>query len=142
MRRGICLVLFLKEGISISAESLELPRTDTPIIVELAGGLMVPLNDRPQTQLCNIDLLQQWGLPVILVASYYLGSINHTLLSNEALASRGLETAGLVFNGDPVLPSRQAILRFSGLPVLLDLPWTQQLDASFISKQAEKLELP
>ncbi|MCH8056434.1 MAG: dethiobiotin synthase [Proteobacteria bacterium] len=129
------------DGVRIKRASLELPNTGTPLIVELAGGLMVPLDSRPGHGLSNIDLLKEWGLPVVLVANYYLGSINHTLLSVDAMRSRDIELAGLVFNGDTVKGSRSALLNLTGLKVLLDLPWADKVDTGFISTQAARLEL-
>ncbi len=129
------------DGVRIKRASLELPNTSTPMIVELAGGLMVPLDSRPGHELSNIDLLKEWDLPVVLVANYYLGSINHTLLSVDAMRSRDIELAGLVFNGDTVKGSRNAILNLTGLRVLLDLPWADKVDTAFISTQAARLEL-
>ncbi|MEE8496003.1 MAG: dethiobiotin synthase [Xanthomonadales bacterium] len=129
------------DGVRIRRASLELPRSGTPLIVELAGGLMVPLDSRPGHGLSNIDLLKEWGLPVVLVVNYYLGSINHTLLSVDAMRTRDIALAGLVFNGDAVKGSRSAILNLTGLPVLLDLPWADRIDATFISTQATRLEL-
>ncbi len=101
--------------------------------------------DRPDTRpghgLSNIDLLEEWGLPVVLVANYYLGSINHTLLSVDAMRTRDVALAGLVFNGNADKASRSAILNLTGLPVLLDLPWADKVDREFISTQAARLEL-
>jgi dethiobiotin synthetase len=133
------------DGVRINRASLELPQNSTlpgtPLIVELAGGLMVPLDSRPGDGLCNIDLLREWGLPVVLVANYYLGSINHTLLSVDALRRHDIAIAGLVFNGDAVKSSRSAIINLTGLPVLLDLPWADKVNKAFISDQAAHLEL-
>lgn len=129
------------DGVRIRRDSLELPHNGRPLIVELAGGLMVPLDSRPGNGLRNIDLLKEWGLPVVLVANYYLGSINHTLLSVDALRTRGITMAGLVFNGDVMSGSRSAVLNLTGLPVLLDLPWADTVDTAFISNQAERLKL-
>ena len=137
------------DGVRINRAALELPQNgvlsgttpSAPLIVELAGGLMVPLDSRPGGGLCNIDLLREWGLPVVLVANYYLGSINHTLLSVDALRARGINLAGLVFNGDTVKSSRSAILNLTGLPVLLDLPWADRVDTAFISTQAARWAL-
>jgi dethiobiotin synthetase len=133
------------DGVRIRRASLEIPQNrtlpGTPLIVELAGGLMVPLDSRPDDGFCNIDLLKEWGLPVVLVANYYLGSINHTVLSVDALRSRGIVLAGLVFNGDTVESSRSAILNRTGLRVLLDLPWVGKVDTAFISTHAVRLEL-
>jgi dethiobiotin synthetase len=63
------------------------------------------------------------------------------LLSVDALRSRDIALAGLVFNGDAVESSRSAILNRTGLSVLLDLPWTDRLDSAFVSTQAARLEL-
>ncbi len=128
------------DGVRISQDSLKLPGNGTPLIVELAGGLMVPLESQPGNELMNIDLLKKWGLPVVLVVNYYLGSINHTLLSIDALRARDIAMAGLVFNGDAISGSRSAILNLTGLRVLLDLPWADTLDRAFVSNQAERLK--
>ena len=129
------------DDVRISHTSLTLPRISKILVVELAGGLMVPLNCDSGHELSNIDLLKTWNLPVVLVANYYLGSINHTLLSVDALRTRDIALAGLVFNGKAMKGSRSAILKLTGLPVLLALPWGSRLDKPFISKQAARLEL-
>jgi len=133
------------DGVRINRAALELPQNSTlpgtPLIIELAGGLMVPLDSQPGDGFCNIDLLRDWGLPVVLVANYYLGSINHTLLSVDALHRRDIAIAGLVFNGDAVKSSRSTIINLTGLPVLLDLPWADKVNTAFISDQAAHLEL-
>ncbi len=133
------------DGARITRTSLELPQNkalpNTPIVVELAGGLMVPLDSQPGHVFCNIDLLKEWGLPVVLVANFYLGSINHTLLSVDALRTREIPLAGVVFNGIPEESSRSAILNLTHLPVLLDLPWSDTVDSTFVSSQAERLTL-
>lgn len=84
------------DEVMIQENDFEIPN-ESPLIIEGAGGLMVPLNEQG---LLYIDLLQQWNLPVILVSRHYLGSINHTLLSIEALKNRNIEIEMIVFNGD------------------------------------------
>jgi dethiobiotin synthetase len=84
------------DGVQINLNELSLPETTNNLVIETAGGLMVPLNDKE----LNIDLIQQWNLPVLLVSRIYLGSINHTLLSVEALRSRGIKLLGILFNGE------------------------------------------
>ena len=118
----------------IEADRLTLPETERFLVVELAGGLMVPLND----DTLNIDMVQRWGLPVVLVASYYLGSINHSLLSIEALRRRNIAVSGLVFNGDPVPETRSIILSYSGLDSLLDIPYTDSVSPSFVAARARE----
>lgn len=126
-----------KEGVLIEQKQMTLPLTENTLVVELAGGLMAPL----APGLSNIDLLPDWKLPVVLVSSYYLGSINHTLLSIEALKRRNISLLGLVFNGDPVESTRSAILESSGLRSLLDIERTDRFDSTWMEKQVENLQL-
>lgn len=107
-----------REGVTVRRENLRLPEVDGPVVVETAGGVLAPVGEG----LLNIDLLEYWRLPVVVVSSYYLGSINHTLLTVEALNSRQLPLAGIVFNGEPNDHSRSVILDQTGLECLLDLP--------------------
>jgi dethiobiotin synthetase len=123
------------EGLTLRREKMALPQSGNTLIVEPAGGLMVPL----APGLLNIDLIQEWNLPVVLVSSYYLGSINHTLLSVEALVTRQISILGLVFNGEPVASTRQAILENSGLPLLLEIGRAGHVDADWVNEQAGKL---
>ena len=106
------------EGVAIRRDRLRLPEVDGPLVVETAGGVLAPL----AADLLIADMLAEWGLPAIVVSSYYLGSINHTLLTVEALKSRGLPLAGIVLNGEPNRQSRSVILEQTGLACLLDLP--------------------
>ncbi len=99
------------DGISIKLENINLPHTDNALVVELAGGLMVPLNNHE----LNIDLVQRLGLPVVLVSRNYLGSINHTLLSVEACRSRNITLLGILFNGPTVPATETFILNYTGL---------------------------
>lgn len=123
------------DGVTIEKEMLSLPETDRFLVIELAGGLMVPLNDN----LLNIDMVQAWGLPVVLVSSYYLGSINHTLLSIEVLRNRRIDISGIIFNGEPVAASRSVILSRSRLDCLLDVPWAEHVDRDFVAACAKEV---
>ena len=122
------------EGAVIEENRLTLPATDRFLVVELAGGLMVPLNDRS----LNIDMVKRWGLPVVLVANYYLGSINHTLLSIEALRHRNIDISGIIFNGEPVAETRSVIMSYSGLDCLLDIPHTDSVTPAFVAARAKE----
>ncbi len=99
------------ENIEIDLKSFRLPETDNNLIVEGAGGLMVPLNKRSLV----LDLVQQLGLEVVLVSRNYLGSINHTLLTAEVLRYRKIKVAGLIFNGDESATSEDFIIKYTGL---------------------------
>ncbi|QIP11821.1 dethiobiotin synthase [Spirosoma aureum] len=102
------------DGVHIDLNAITLPRTSNALVVELAGGLMVPLNEHE----LNIDLVQRLGLPIILVSRNYLGSINHTLLSIECCRSRNIPIAGIVFNGPTVTTSESFILTYTTIPCL------------------------
>jgi dethiobiotin synthetase len=103
------------EGLRISIEGLALPKTSRPLVIEGAGGVLVPLNE---VQLM-IDFFKKLAAPVVLVSRHYLGSINHTLLSAEALKARRIRVAGIVFNGERNPETEEFILRRTGLPMLL-----------------------
>lgn len=121
------------DGVSIEIGAFSLPETSNNLIVELAGGIMVPLNN----ELTNLDLIEHLGLPVILVSKNYLGSINHTLLTYEILKSRNTTIAGIIFNG-PTNPSGEAfILNHTGLPVLLRVKEESDINSHIINLYAE-----
>ncbi|GAA4449054.1 dethiobiotin synthase [Nibrella saemangeumensis] len=122
------------DGVEISLENITLPETDNHLIIELAGGLMVPLNNRD----LNIDLVQRWGLPVVLVSRNYLGSINHTLLSVEACRSRQIPLLGLIFNGPATPATESFILSYTGLPCLGRIEQEETLTKAIISHYAKQ----
>ncbi|RIJ33956.1 dethiobiotin synthase [Pontibacter oryzae] len=99
------------EGVEIDVKGMKLPQTQNNLIVEGAGGLMVPLNKRYLV----LDLVQQLGLEVILVSRNYLGSINHTLLTAEVLRYRKIPVAGIIFNGEENATSEDFIVKYTGL---------------------------
>ena len=121
-------------GLTIDPERLALPdaqRCPGPLVVETAGGLLVPL----RRDWLQIEQIERWGLPVLLVARSGLGTLNHTLLSLEALRRRGLEVLGLVLNG-PLHPDNPRTLEALGdVPVLAELPPLDPLDAAALQRQ-------
>ncbi len=125
------------DGKEILLDDVELPTTDNPLVIELAGGLMVPLS----ATLSTTDLIQKLQCPVILVANYYLGSINHTLLSLHLLRSKKIPILGLIFNGDANLQSREVILQQAEVEVIADIPLTKVIDKEFIQTHAKKIRL-
>lgn len=106
------------DGVEITVDSLELPASDLPLIVEGAGGLMVPLN----RETLYIDMFQKWCLPLILCARTTLGTINHTLLSIQAMRKRRLNIHGVVFVGDANESSESIIEAFGHVRRLGRLP--------------------
>ncbi len=107
-----------RAGVTIDMDAFELPEGDGPLVVEGAGGLMVPLN---QTRYV-VDLIEMLGLPAILVARSSLGTINHTLLSLGALRARHIPVAGVVMNGPPSPHNREAIETYGAVRVLAEIP--------------------
>ncbi len=117
-----------RDGIEIDVARLsELPATpgDAPLIIEGAGGLMVPLTRRELL----IDQFARWNVPVVLVAATRLGTINHSLLSIEALRHRGIPLLGVAFSGPENEDSERTITEMGGARRLGRLPWLDPLDA-------------
>jgi len=106
-----------RERRRIDLSSLVLPETDKPLVVEGAGGAMVPINETA----LMIDLIARLGLPVLVVARSCLGTINHTLLTLEVLRRRRIPLLGVVMNGQRSPANRQAIEHFGGVPVLAEI---------------------
>jgi dethiobiotin synthetase len=122
------------DGVEIKLSNFELPKTKNNLIVELAGGIMVPLNDRET----NVDLIKKLGLPVILVSKNYLGSINHTLLSVEVLKMNNIAIKGLIFNGRQNKSSEEFILNYTKLECLGRVDFEENIDKNVVRKWAEQ----
>ena len=105
------------EETRIDLERIKSPETTNNLIIEGAGGLLVPLNDKHFI----IDLITHLDAEVILVSKNYLGSINHTLLTYEALKQRNIKIKGLIFNGNENLATENSIINYTKLPVLLSV---------------------
>lgn len=106
------------EGIEISLAGLDLPQVADPLVIEGAGGLMVPVN----RQTLAIDVFAAWRLPVVLVARTALGTINHSLLSIEALNGRNIPILGIAFVGDEVADTERTIAEMGNARRLGRLP--------------------
>jgi len=111
------------EGIEIDIGRLAPPPSDRPLVIELAGGLLVPLTRR----FLQIDLLARWQLPVLLCASTRLGTINHSLLSIEALKRRAIPILGIAFLGEEQADSERMIAEMGEVPLLGRLPHVDPL---------------
>lgn len=118
------------EGLEISISNLRLPEIEGPLVIEGAGGLMVPVN----RQTLMLDVFASWRLPVVLVARTALGTINHSLLSIEALNGRNIPIFGIVFVGDEVADSERTIAEMGNVRRLGRLP---RLDVLTPDKLAE-----
>ena len=126
-----------KDRMEIQLSRIRIPKTHNTLIVELAGGVMVPLNNT-QT---NINLIEHIAWPVILVANYYLGSINHTLLTIEALKNLNVELAGIIFNGKVVPSTREFILNYACIDLIGEIPYIPTINAQAIYNYGRRLAL-
>ena len=125
------------DGLQLEPHSIQLPKTSNQLIVEGAGGLFVPINDKALL----IDLMQDLNIPVILVIKNYLGSINHSLSSIYALQQKNIPIKGLIFNGPSVASSEDYILQYSKLPLIAKIPELSAISKQTIREQAERIKL-
>ncbi len=120
-----------KEEQEVDANNLKIPTTTKPLIIETAGGLMVPLNRK----LLQIEQIKSWGVPVVLVAKSGLGTLNHTLLSIEALNKRKIPIMGLVLNGPLHEDNPRTLKQLGKVPILAELPYFKNLSSKELSKE-------
>jgi dethiobiotin synthetase len=120
----------------IILDRFECPQEEN-LLIEGAGGLMVPMNDQGD---CIIDLIKHLDAKVVLVSKNYLGSINHTLMSCHLLASYGLENVGIVINGEENKASEEIISTVSGVPILGHIAWTNRFTKKFFADQGEQFK--
>jgi len=112
------------DNVRIDATGLNVPEhSDRSLVIEGAGGLMVPLNE----DTLFIDIFARWGLPVVLCARTALGTINHSLLSIEAMKARRIPVLGIAFVGDENAESERIICTIGGVRRLGRLPWLSPL---------------
>jgi dethiobiotin synthetase len=119
-----------REGVRIDPGRLSIPACSGPLVIEGAGGLMVPLSP----DLLQIGVFASWGLPAILCATTALGTINHTLLSLEAMVRHGVKVHGVAFAGEPAEEVESAIVAFSGVRRLGRLPPLDPLNAGVLAE--------
>jgi dethiobiotin synthetase len=126
-----------RAGIALDMAKLVPPPVDGLIVVEGGGGLMVPITDAAYM----IDLAAELHLPIILVARSTLGTINHTLLSLEAIRRRGLPLAGVVISGPETPHNRAAIERYGQAEVIAEIPWLETVNRSTLRAIEPELDL-
>ena len=131
-----------EEGVEIKLDQIKnrhstLKTKNSTLIIEGAGGVLVPLNDTDFV----IDIPQQLDISVILVANLYLGSINHTLLSINELKRRNVKVAGIIFNGEPNLESERIILHHSGYKKLLHIMPEKEVNKEVVRRYAAEFKL-
>ncbi|MBA2727231.1 MAG: dethiobiotin synthase [Parachlamydiaceae bacterium] len=126
------------QNVQIDINAIKLPETNRPLIIESCGGIFVPLSKAVLT----IDLFCSWKVQWILVSRHYTGSINHTLLTIEAMKSRGIDLLGLIFNGEPNPDSEEAILAISKVNMIGRLLPEPILNPQIIQRYAKQWHLP
>ena len=117
------------DGIEIDPLRLALPPIDGPLVIEGAGGLLVPVT----RSLLFADLFAQWQAPTVLVARTALGTINHSLLSVEAMRARSIPILGIAFVGDANEDNEATICALAGVKRLGRLPRLDPLDAQSLA---------
>ena len=120
------------DGIVIDIKKIKEPSTKNNLVIEGAGGLFVPLNDAD----CVIDLIKP-DYKVLVVSRHYLGSINHTLLTIEALKNRNINVAGIIFNGNENKSSETIILKKTGIRCIGRIEQEPYFDATVILEYAD-----
>ncbi|MBV8253745.1 MAG: dethiobiotin synthase [Chitinophaga sp.] len=108
--------------------------TDRPLVIEGAGGLMVPINE----EMFTLDLIKEMNAGVIIAARNYLGSINHAMLTARMLQHTGVPVIGWIFGGD-WHSNEEDIIRWSGIPRIGRIPQAEAVGKAFISEQAQLL---
>lgn len=122
------------DGLRIDLKKIKEPKTKNHLVIEGAGGVLVPLNEQD----CVLDLIQK-EYQVIVVSRHYLGSINHTLLTIEMLKSRNLSIAGIIFSGDEHPSTEQLILKKTGLTMIGRIENEPYFDANVIADYADAM---
>lgn len=120
------------EGKHITLDSIHVPQADNVLVIEGAGGIMVPLNDKEFI----VDLIIKCQAEVVLVIQNYLGSINHSILSIDSLKFRNIPVMGIIFNGPPHKLSEDIILAYSGLKCLGRIQKESVINRDVITKYA------
>lgn len=121
------------DKVSIKAEEIYRPETSNELVIEGAGGILVPINDNKTI----LDLINP-NDKVIIVSRHYLGSINHTLLTLEVLKSRGLKCFGIIFNGEKNSSSEEIILKMGEIPCLGRIEVEPYFDKNVVKEYAEE----
>jgi dethiobiotin synthetase len=126
-----------EEGVTIDISKIckKIPQNDRTLLIEGAGGLLVPLNE---TQFVA-DLIKELGAKVILVSRNYLGSINHSLLTARLCRDMQIPVIGWVFN-DQYLDYEEEIVKWSNFPRIASIPWTDNINGTFVNSQAAAIK--
>jgi dethiobiotin synthetase len=124
------------DGVKIAVKDIEVPKAERDLVIEGAGGLFVPLNDKETI----VDLIQP-SYRVIIVSRHYLGSINHTLLTIEALKARNLNCFGIIFSGDKNPGTEEVIKKMTNVPVIGRIEEEPYFDKNVIAEYADRFRI-
>lgn len=125
------------EGFTIDPGAITLPNTAAPMVIEGAGGLLVPLN----REILYLDLISAWQYPVVLCARTQLGTINHSLLSLRALKAAGCRVVGIAFIGDAEPDVEETIIQFGETRHLGRLPRLDPLTPETLAAAFEDIDV-
>lgn len=123
------------DGLKIEVNQIKEPNVEGPLVIEGAGGLLVPINNMQTVA----DLIKM-NYKVILVSQHYLGSINHTLLSINELKNRGLQIAGLIFNGIETPTTEEIIEKQGAVNIIGRIEHEERVDKEMIRKYAQRFK--
>ncbi len=124
------------DGIKILAKDIVRPKTKNALVIEGAGGVLVPINDSETI----LDIIKPTD-KVIVVSRHYLGSINHTLMTIETLKSRKLNAFGIIFNGDENFSTEDIIKKMTHVPILGRIENEPYIDKNVVFEYAEKFDV-
>ena len=123
-----------QKGIEIDLDRIKRPRSIDPLIIEGAGGLMVPINGGTFMR----DVPKQLKAPLVIVSRTTLGTINHTLLTIAAARNAELEIRGVVFSGNENAENARAVERYGNVPVIGSVPWLDRIDRQALRSAFER----
>ncbi len=124
------------DKVNVEIKNIKVPHSSNDfMVIEGAGGILVPINDSEDI----VDMIPQLDCEVIVVSNYYLGSINHTLLTLEVLQRRGIKVRGVIFNGEKNEESMNIIQKRFPIPCLLEIPIEKEVSPKVVEKYAKIL---
>jgi dethiobiotin synthetase len=126
------------DSVNIQINDIQKPELKGNLIIEGAGGIMVPINENGDTYL---DVFEELKLPVIIVSRNYLGSINHSLMTIEMIQNRGIEIKGIIFSGPSNEATENIILSKTKTKCLARIPEANEVNSEFIQYQAKNITL-
>lgn len=125
------------ENKKINIETIGLPETENNLIIEGAGGILVPLNENNFV----IDVAKNVGAEIIIVCQNYLGCINHSLLTIDYLLKHDFDIKGLILNGNFDKAVKSSIINYAELPIIAEIPHLSQITKETVLQQAQKIDI-